>query len=59
MSDWTPATTLLKYTNSRWNVSEILRYDNFRQRTVSFDYPSALYNDAMGNGLGSYTYESG
>ena len=35
------------------------KLDNFRQRTLSFDYPSALYNDAMGNGLSSYTYESG
>lgn len=56
MSDWTPTTTLLKYTNSSGFFSDF-KIDN-SVKEVSFDYPSALYNDAMGNGLSSYTYES-
>ncbi|MFR9051498.1 MAG: hypothetical protein ACLVI7_09820, partial [Hominilimicola sp.] len=57
MSDWNPATTLLEYTNSSGFFS-YFKIDN-SGKEVSFDYPSALYNDAMGNGLSSYTYESG
>ncbi|MEI3116321.1 MAG: hypothetical protein V8T43_10900 [Eubacteriales bacterium] len=56
MSDWNPTTTLLKYTNSSGFFSDF-KIDN-SGKEVSFDYPSALYNDAMGNGLSSYTYES-
>lgn len=56
MSDWTPTTTLLEYTNSSGFFSDF-KIDN-SVKEVSFDYPSALYNDAMGNGLSSYTYES-
>lgn len=56
MSDWTPTTTLLEYTNSSGFFSDF-KMDN-SVKEVSFDYPSALYNDAMGNGLSSYTYES-
>ena len=57
MSDWSPANTLLKYSY----VDGMFRDFEFETSsgTLSFDYPSALYNDAMGNGLGSYTYESG
>ena len=57
MSDWSPANTLLKYSY----VDGMFRDFEFETSsgTLSFVYPSALYNDAMGNGLGSYTYESG